>query len=213
MVHSQAADGALLRIGAVARQAGVSIGTVRCCERRGLLAPAGRLGSGYRLCTPAVAGAIALARRLQGLGMTLDEVAGALTAHDRADVTCESGRWRLEAVLDRTRARLAELTDLQNRLQGVLGACAAGHCELRPAPSRPDGAPRPPSPMTLAPQASASAADSERTGAAITTAAMQAAFPRKRIVHDLQAVSAETRSHAVVRAAFRCQARSMPTLP
>ena len=55
-------------------------------------------------------------------------------------------RWRRPravSVLDRTRARLAELTDLQNRLHGVLGACAAGHCELRLAPSPPGGAPRP----------------------------------------------------------------------
>ena len=143
MVQSQAAGGALLRIGAVARQAGVSIDTVRYYERRGLLAPAGRLASGYRLYTPAVVGTIALARWLQGLGMTLDEIAGALKAHDRADVTCESERWRLEAVLDRTRARLAELTDLQNRLQGVLDACAAGHCQLRLGPGPPDGPPRP----------------------------------------------------------------------
>ena len=90
-----------------------------------------------------MAGTIALARWLQGLGMTLDEVAAALKAHDRADVTCESQRWRLEAVLDRTRARLAELTDLQNRLQGVLDSCAAGHCELRLDPRPPDGQPRP----------------------------------------------------------------------
>jgi DNA-binding transcriptional MerR regulator len=131
MVQSQDGDGGLLRIGAVARKAGVSTDTVRYYERRGLLAPAGRLPSGYRLYTPAVVGTIALARWLQGLGMTLDEVADALKAHDRADVTCQSERWRLEAVLDRTRARLAELTGLENRVTDVLGACVAGHCQLR----------------------------------------------------------------------------------
>ena len=46
MVQSQE-----LRIGAVARQAGVSVDTVRYYERRGLLRPAGRLPSGYRLYT------------------------------------------------------------------------------------------------------------------------------------------------------------------
>lgn len=132
MVQSQEQHSeVLLRIGAVARQARVSIDTVRYYERRGLLTPAGRLPSGYRLYTPAAVATIALARRLQSLGMTLDEVADALQAHDRPDATCESERWRLEAVLDRTRARLAELTAVQNDLQAVLAHCGAGCCELR----------------------------------------------------------------------------------
>ena len=119
----------------MARQAEVSIDTVRYYERRGLLTPTDRLPSGYRLYTPAAVATIALARRLQALGMTLDEVADALRAHDRPDVTCQSERWRLEAVLDRTRARLAELTAVQNDLQAVLQRCSAGRCELRTDPS------------------------------------------------------------------------------
>jgi DNA-binding transcriptional MerR regulator len=74
---------------------------------------------------------ITLARRLQSLGMTLDEVGDALRAHDRGAATCESERWRLTAALDRTRARLAELTALQERIETVLAACEAGRCELR----------------------------------------------------------------------------------
>ncbi|WP_198954420.1 MerR family transcriptional regulator [Kineosporia sp. R_H_3] len=119
----------------MARQAEVSIDTVRYYERRGLLTPAGRLPSGYRLYTPAAVATIALARRLQALGMTLDEVADALRAHDRPDATCQSERWRLEEVLDRTRARLAELTTVQNDLQAVLECCSAGRCELRTDPT------------------------------------------------------------------------------
>ena len=37
-----------LSIGQIAEQAGVAIDTVRYYERNGLLAPAGRLASGYR---------------------------------------------------------------------------------------------------------------------------------------------------------------------
>lgn len=139
MVQSQDRDeGQLLRIGAVARQAEVSIDTVRYYERRGLLTPAGRLPSGYRQYTPAAVATITLARRLQSLGMTLDEVADALRAHDRPDSTCESERWRLEAVLDRTRARLAELTAVHDDLTAVLQRCSDGQCDLRA-----ESAPRP----------------------------------------------------------------------
>jgi len=43
---------ALLKIGEVAKEAGVNIQTVRYYERRGILSPAGRLDSGYRLYCP-----------------------------------------------------------------------------------------------------------------------------------------------------------------
>jgi DNA-binding transcriptional MerR regulator len=131
-----------LKIGAVAKRAGVSVDTVRYYERRGLLEPADRLPSGYRLYSEAAVATIALARRLQGLGMTLDEVGDALRAHDRGDATCESERWRLAAVLDRTRARVAELAALQESIETVLAHCEAGHCKLRttPPPDRHPGA-------------------------------------------------------------------------
>ena len=109
----------------------MSVDTVRYYQRRGLLHPVERLPSGYRLYSEAAVAAIAFARRLQGLGMTLDEVGDALKAHDRGGATCESERWRLVAVLDRTRARLAELLALQENIETALARCEAGRCELR----------------------------------------------------------------------------------
>ena len=89
-----------LRIGEVAVRAGVAVDTVRYYERRGLLRPAGRLPSGYRLYADAAVARIRLARQLQALGMTLDEIAATLSAHD-AGGDCASERWRLEAARDR----------------------------------------------------------------------------------------------------------------
>jgi DNA-binding transcriptional MerR regulator len=123
-----------LKIGAVARQAEVSVDTIRYYERRGVLDPAGRLPSGYRLYPETAVATIKLARRLQSLGMTLDEVSEALKAHDRGNATCQSERWRLEAVLERTRARLAELGAVQANLETALHGCDSGHCELRSQP-------------------------------------------------------------------------------
>ncbi len=120
-----------LKIGILARRSEVTIDTVRYYERRGLLSPARRLPSGYRLYSENTVARIRLARRLQGLGLTLDEVTEALRAHDRADATCQSERWRLEAVRDRVQARLAELTATREDLESVLARCSAGHCDLR----------------------------------------------------------------------------------
>jgi DNA-binding transcriptional MerR regulator len=119
-----------VQIGQVASQAGVSIDTVRFYERRGVLPPAPRTSSGYRIFTEATVSRIKLARRLQELGLTLDEITGALHAQHDARATCESERWRLRAALDRIEARIADLTRLQGEVRGALAACEAGSCGL-----------------------------------------------------------------------------------
>ena len=123
-------QGQELRIGAVARQAGVSVDTVRYYERRGLLRPAGRLPSGYRVYSDAAVVRIRLARQLQALGMTLDEIAATLTAHD-AGGDCASERWRLEAARKRVAAEMARLAAVRAELDGALARCEDGRCELR----------------------------------------------------------------------------------
>jgi DNA-binding transcriptional MerR regulator len=122
-------QGQELRIGAVARQAGVSVDTVRYYERRGLLRPAGRLPSGYRVYSAGAVVRIRLARRLQALGMTLDEIAATLTAHD-AGGDCASERWRLEVARERVAAEQARLAAVAAEVDAALTHCAEGRCDL-----------------------------------------------------------------------------------
>ena len=119
-----------VKIGEVAAQAGVSVDAVRLYERRGLLQPARRKPSGYRDYAPDTIDRIRLARRLQALGLTLNEIAAALHAHDDGNATCASERWRLESVRDRIAAKLQELTELQASVNDALAACESGHCPL-----------------------------------------------------------------------------------
>jgi DNA-binding transcriptional MerR regulator len=117
-----------MKIGQVADAAGVSVDTVRFYERRGVLPAPERMPSGYRTYGPATVERIRLARRLQGLGLTLDEVIDALHATDRGDATCESERWRLEAVLERIDAKIGELRAVRREVRQVLAACEQGCC-------------------------------------------------------------------------------------
>jgi DNA-binding transcriptional MerR regulator len=117
-----------MKIGEVATAAEVSIDTVRFYERRGVLPEPERLPSGYRIYTPATVERIRLARRLQALGLTLDEVIDALHSTDRGTATCASERWRLEAVLERIDAQLAELRAVRKEVRSVLAACDADRC-------------------------------------------------------------------------------------
>ena len=117
-----------MKIGRVAELADVSVDTVRFYERRGVLPAPDRLPSGYRIYAPATVERIRVARRLQALGLTLDEVIDALHATDRGDATCASERWRLEAVLERIDAKIAELRAVRRDITEVMGACDRGAC-------------------------------------------------------------------------------------
>ncbi len=63
-----------MRIGEVARKAGVNAQTVRFYERRGLLSRPRRLSSGYRDYTAEAAQRIVGIKRAQKLGFTLAEI-------------------------------------------------------------------------------------------------------------------------------------------
>jgi DNA-binding transcriptional MerR regulator len=117
-----------MKIGEVAREAEVTVDTVRFYERVGVLPAPARTESGYRDYEPGTVGRIRLTRELQAIGFTLNDAVDALAAHDAGGATCESERWRLQAVLDRVDAKLAELTALRGRIVEAQEACTAGRC-------------------------------------------------------------------------------------
>jgi DNA-binding transcriptional MerR regulator len=123
-----------MRIGELAREAGVTVDTVRFYERVGVLPAPARTESGYRDYEPRTIERIRLTRSLQAIGFTLADAVDALAAHDTGDATCESERWRLDAALARVDAKLAELDALRGRIVEAQDACAGGHCLLTTAP-------------------------------------------------------------------------------
>jgi DNA-binding transcriptional MerR regulator len=122
-----------VKIGEIARQAGVSVDTVRFYERVGVLPPPARTASGYRDYKPETVERIQLTRQLQAIGFTLGDAVDALAAHDAGDATCESEQWRLQAVLNRVDAQLAELDALRARIVHAQDACANGRCMFKTA--------------------------------------------------------------------------------
>jgi DNA-binding transcriptional MerR regulator len=123
-----------MKIGQVATESGVSIDTVRFYERRGVLPAPPRTSAGYRLYDVSIVERIQLARRLQSLGLTLDEIVAALHDRDEGHASCETQRWRLEVALDRIETRIAELTRLRGEVRETLAACMAGMCGLPATP-------------------------------------------------------------------------------
>jgi DNA-binding transcriptional MerR regulator len=123
-----------MKIGEVAKQAGVTVDTVRFYERVGVLPAPARTESGYRDYEPETVPRIRLTRQLQAIGFTLGDAVDALAAHDAGGATCESERWRLQAVLDRVDAQLAELAALRGRIVQAQEACTEGHCMFTSRP-------------------------------------------------------------------------------
>ncbi len=119
-----------VRIGEVARRAGVTVDTIRFYERRGVLSAPQRRPSGYREYGEDTVARLRLARRMQSLGLTLAEIIDALAAHDEGRATCDSERWRLDAALARVDERIAELRALRRQIASARMACEEGRCTL-----------------------------------------------------------------------------------
>jgi DNA-binding transcriptional MerR regulator len=119
-----------MKIGQVAADAEVTVDTVRFYERRGVLPLPERRPSGYREYTSAAVERIRMARALQQLGFTLDEVIDALRAHDAGET---SQLWRLEAVVDRIDAKIKDLRRTRHSITSTITECRAGRCRFTPA--------------------------------------------------------------------------------
>ena len=75
-----------LGIGQLAKRAGVAIDTVRYYERNQLLAPAGRLASGYRRYGDAELKRLRFIRRAKALGFTLEDIRSLLSLSEERNV-------------------------------------------------------------------------------------------------------------------------------
>ncbi|HSB38989.1 MAG TPA: MerR family transcriptional regulator [Gaiellaceae bacterium] len=118
-----------MRIGEVARRAGVNVETLRYYERRGLLPEPPRGPNGHRAYDEETVRFVKAVKEAQSLGFTLTEIAEhtRLTRGGRAQ---ESIRVRLAQKIDEVDAKLASLQHVRDELARVLGcACdSLDHC-------------------------------------------------------------------------------------
>lgn len=113
-----------LSIGQVAQQAGVAIDTVRYYERNELLAPAGRLASGYRRYGNSELRRLRSIRRAKGLGFSLDDIRALLALSDERDVAeVKRAAQRKRDDIDH---RIAELQRIRDGLNTLIEVCP-GH--------------------------------------------------------------------------------------
>jgi len=104
----------LLKVGEVARRAGVTLRTIRYYQSLGLIRAACRTAGGMHLYRPEACDRAQLIRDLRKLDVSLGTIRKVLEAERRAETGAERARI-IRATLSRS------LAELENRLQGYLG--------------------------------------------------------------------------------------------
>jgi DNA-binding transcriptional MerR regulator len=109
---------AALKIGEVARRAGVGVETVRFYERSGLLDSPARTEGGYRLYDSRALKTLEFIKRAQSLGFTLEEIKRIIAESRAGQRPCAEAR-------ETVRRRLAELDKEMAQIRRYRNALAA----------------------------------------------------------------------------------------
>lgn len=117
VMANEAAEATLLKIGEVARRAGVGVETLRFYERSGLLDRPARTEGGYRLYDSRALRTLEFIKRAQSLGFTLEEIKR-IIAESRA------GQRPCAEVRETVRRRLAELDEQMAQIRLYRNALA-----------------------------------------------------------------------------------------
>lgn len=115
-----------MRIGELARHAGVTVQTVRYYERRGLLVAASRLASGYREYGADAIERLRFIRRAQELGFTLAEIADLLALRLARGTPASAVKARAQAKIADIDQRIRDLQRIRHALVHLAGRCRGG---------------------------------------------------------------------------------------
>ena len=116
-----------MRIGELARQAGVDVQTVRYYEREGLLDAPGRTGAGYRAYGPEHLERLNFVRHCRSLDMPLAEIKRLIELSTEKAVSCDEVNALVRTHLGRVQAKRKSLEALEKQLAALNAQCESGH--------------------------------------------------------------------------------------
>ena len=112
-----------MKIGEVAKAAGIGIDAVRFYEREGLIGTPARRPSGYREYTPDVVVSLRFIKRAKVLGFSLKEIAELLRLEAGSGTTAADVRQRAEAKLEDLEERIRALQRMRRALRKLVESC------------------------------------------------------------------------------------------
>jgi len=110
----------MLTIGELAKQAGVTVDTIRHYTQKGLLEAVRDTGNGYHLYPPSIVKRVNFIRLAKHLGFSLKDIAQILHDADQGKSPCWRARDVIYAKIEANRRRLNELIALQQRMEKAL---------------------------------------------------------------------------------------------
>ena len=126
-----------MRIGELARKAGVTAQAVRLYERRGLIEPGGRTASGYRVYSDDDVQSLRSIKRAQQLGFSLREIKELRDLHVSGDL--RRARRIMEVKLQVLRERIEWLEEIRRDLRLSLRSTPGRPGRCPAAPPDPEG--------------------------------------------------------------------------
>ena len=112
-----------LKSGALAREAKVSVETLRFYERRGLLPSPPRRPSGYREYPPDAVDLVRFVQRAQALGFSLQEIRALLAQRGVPRATCGDVVTLAIRKVEQIDGKLCDLRSMRPALNGLLKDC------------------------------------------------------------------------------------------
>ena len=112
-----------LTIGKLAREAQVNLETIRYYERITLLQPPPRTDSGHRAYGDADVRRLVFIRRARELGFSISSIRALLVLGEPGRMSCDDVRQIAVAHLENVRAKLTDLTKLEQVLSDTVTQC------------------------------------------------------------------------------------------
>src|SRR3990172_11807316 len=113
-----------IKVGEVAKQAGVNLQTIHYYERRGLLPKPPRTGTNYRAYPEDAVLRVRFIKRAQEIGFTLKEIKQLLSLRAAPRTRCADVRERAEAKLQDIDDKVRTLQAMRKALTKLIGECS-----------------------------------------------------------------------------------------
>ena len=110
------------KIGEVSKRSGVGVEALRFYESRGLIQPAARTDSGYRLYDDRILDRLDFVKKAQSVGFSLDEIARIIDESSRGKRPCKEVRTLAAQKLEDLEQRIRELVRYRNELRETVAA-------------------------------------------------------------------------------------------
>ncbi len=114
-----------MKIGEIAKAAGVTTSRIRFYERQGIIAPADRGANGYRDYPEDLVALLRFIEQAQGLGFTLREIADVEIQAGDHIVSCTDALALLAKKRDAITALIAEARDRKRRIEVLMAELEA----------------------------------------------------------------------------------------